>query len=156
VIVQWTLEYLVDVLIAVAVAGVVVALAGWSGWPPPSGLAGRNMRWLPLVVAVAGLVLAGVVPSWRYRLHRWEVASDVVYTRTGWFSRHWHLVPVSRIQTVDTRQSWIERPLGLATMHVRTASHAGSSKVTGLPLDTATLLAADLAHRAHELRDDAT
>jgi membrane protein YdbS with pleckstrin-like domain len=116
----------------------------------------HHIGCLPAAVAVAGLVIVAVVPIWRYRVHRWEVGSDVVYTRTGWFNRHWQLVPVSRIQTVDTEQNWIERLLGLATMHIRTASHAGSSKVAGLPADTATRLAADLAHRAHDLRDDAT
>jgi membrane protein YdbS with pleckstrin-like domain len=156
VIAQWTVEYLIDVLIAFASAWVVAAIVEWSGWPPLPGVVAGHLRWLPIVVVLAGSVLVAVVPAWRYRLHRWEVGSDVVYTRTGWISRHWQLVPVSRIQTVDTRQSWIERPLGLATMHIRTASHAGSSKVAGLPVDTATLLAADLAHRAHELRDDAT
>jgi uncharacterized protein len=156
VIAQWTLEYLADVLVAFALAWLVVALVEWSGRPPLPGPVMSHLRWLPLIVALAGLVLAGVVPAWRYRLHRWEVGSDVVYTQTGWLSRHWQLVPVSRIQTVDTRQSWIERPLGLATLHIRTASHAGSSKVTGLPVGAATLLATDLAHRAHELHDDAT
>jgi membrane protein YdbS with pleckstrin-like domain len=156
VVVQWTVEYVVDVLIAFAAAWVVVAIVEWSGWPPLPGWVPRHIRWLPPVVALVGMALVVTVPAWRYRLHRWEVGSDVVYTRTGWVGRHWQLVPVSRIQTVDTRQSWLERPLGLATMHIRTASHAGSSKVAGLPVGTATLLAADLAHRAHELRDDAT
>ncbi|MCW2914383.1 MAG: rane-flanked domain protein [Actinomycetia bacterium] len=156
VIAQWTVEYLIVTLITLVQAGVVAAVVEWFDWSILPSVVVRHIRWLPAGVAVAGLVIVAVVPTWRYRVHRWEVGSDVVYTRTGWFSRHWQLVPVSRIQTVDTEQSWIERPLGLATMHIRTASHAGSSKVAGLPVDTATLLAADLAHRAHDLRDDAT
>ena len=46
--------------------------------------------------------------------------------------------------------------LSLATIEVNTASHTGSSEVAGLPVDVATRLADDLAHRAHDLRDDAT
>jgi membrane protein YdbS with pleckstrin-like domain len=156
VIAQWTLEYLIVTVIALVPAWVVGAIVKWSDWSFLPSVVVHRIGWLPAAVAVAGLVIVAVVPIWRYRVHRWEVGSDVVYTRTGWFNRHWQLVPVSRIQTVDTEQNWIERLLGLATMHIRTASHAGSSKVAGLPADTATRLAADLAHRAHDLRDDAT
>ncbi|TMQ90036.1 hypothetical protein ETD83_37215 [Actinomadura soli] len=121
----------------------------------PGWLSGR-IGWLPYIIGTAGLLMVTVAPVWRYRVHRWEVSADVVYTRTGWFSREWMLVPVGRIQTVDTEQGWIERMLGLATIEVNTASHAGSSEVAGLPVDVATRLAEDLAHRAHDLRDDAT
>ncbi|HEY8481223.1 MAG TPA: PH domain-containing protein, partial [Spirillospora sp.] len=134
----------------------VAAWAGGSRWDGLPDWVVGHAGWLPLVVGGAGLLTVTVAPVWRYRVHRWEVSADVVYTRTGWFSREWLLVPVGRIQTVDSRQGWIERMLGLATIEVNTASHAGSSEVSGLPVDVATRLAEDLAHRAHDLRDDAT
>ncbi|TDC60333.1 hypothetical protein E1200_30595 [Actinomadura sp. GC306] len=155
-IAQWAVEYLLVWGLAFGLALGVAAWVGDSGWDAlPGWLAGR-IGWLPYVVGAAGLLMAAVAPVWRYRVHRWEVSSDVVYTRTGWFSREWLLVPVGRIQTVDTEQGWIERMLGLATIEVNTASHAGSSELSGLPVDVATRLAEDLAHRAHDLRDDAT
>ena len=152
----WELEYLIAGLL---LAGVAWGAAAWieaSQWPalPETGV--DNIWWLPrlaLSVAVFGVAAA---PLWRYRVHRWEVSSDVVYTRTGWFHRHWLLVPVSRIQTVDAEQGWFERLLGLATLKVTTASHEGSSKVSGLRVEQAAGLAAELARRAHDLRDDAT
>jgi len=131
----------------------------WDGrrrWDGLLGWLGERVWWLPVAVAAAGVLMTAVTPVWRYRVHRWEVSADVVYTRTGWFSREWLLVPVSRIQTVDTEQGWIERLLGLATIEINTASHAGSSEVAGLPADVAARLAEQLAHRAHDLRDDAT
>jgi membrane protein YdbS with pleckstrin-like domain len=150
---QWALEYFAAWLtISLLSWGVVTWFAG-AGLEP---LPGPLMDALPIAVAVAGGLTVVVAPMWRYHVHRWEVSSDVVYTRTGWFSRHWLLVPVSRIQTVDTGQGWVERLLGLATLRVHTASHLGSSKVSGLPLRTATELAAELARRAHARRDDAT
>jgi uncharacterized protein len=158
--VWWTVEWTLTGALIVGVAG---ALALWLG----SVAAGGHLEWLPdaltrrmwlIPVGAGGLVLPNIVvaPTWRYRVHRWELSADVLYTRTGWFNREWRLVPVSRIQTVDTKQGWLERALGLATLRIDTASHAGSSRVDGLPTDVATELAADLARRAHELRDDAT
>lgn len=156
----WTVEWLITGGLLVGVAG---ALALWLGGLVAEG----DFGWLPgalaarmwlLPVGAAVLVLPNIViaPTWRYHVHRWELSADVLYTRTGWFTREWRLVPVSRIQTVDAQQGWLERSLGLATLRIDTASYAGSSRVEGLPASVATELAAELARRAHELRDDAT
>ncbi|GAA2872185.1 PH domain-containing protein [Streptosporangium fragile] len=125
----------------------------WS-WLPDWVL--DNVWWLPALTVLLLLPAALVEPFWRYAVHRWELSGDVVYARSGWISREWVFVPVSRIQTVDKAQGWIERMLGLATVEIRTASHAGSSTIKGLDYGVAAELAAVLAHRAEELRDDAT
>ncbi|WP_119731258.1 PH domain-containing protein [Thermomonospora amylolytica] len=155
-VVHWAIDYLLAWGLAFALAlGAAAWLEGarWDGLPD---WAQGRLWWLPALVGAAGLATVLVAPAWRYRVHRWEVSADVVYTRTGWFAREWLLVPVSRIQTVDTEQGLVERLLGLATLQINTASHAGSSQVAGLPVDVATRLAAELARRAHDLRDDAT
>lgn len=152
----WAVEYLLGWLTVFLLSWGAAAVLGASRWQIVPGLVLDRVGWLPKAVALIGGLTVLIAPWWRYRVHRWEIGSDVVYTRTGWFNRHWLLVPVSRIQTVDAEQGWIERMLGLATLRVSTASHAGSSKVSGLPVETATGLAADLARRAHDLRDDAT
>ncbi|MBB2911843.1 hypothetical protein FHS43_003116 [Streptosporangium becharense] len=125
----------------------------WS-WLPDWVLG--NIWWVPALTALLLLPAAIVEPFWRYAVHRWELSEDVVYTRSGWVSREWAFVPVSRIQTVDKAQGWTERALGLATVEIRTASHAGSSRIKGLDYEVAAGLAASLAHRAEQLRDDAT
>ncbi|MGK5558416.1 PH domain-containing protein [Actinomadura kijaniata] len=153
---HWAIEYLLLWGLAFGLAWGVSVWLGGAGWAHLPGWLDSRLGWVPVLVGVAGALMTLVAPVWRYRVHRWEVSSDVVYTRTGWFSREWLLVPVSRIQTVDSRQGLIERALGLATIEVNTASHAGSSEVSGLPVAVATRLAEDLAHRAHALRDDAT
>jgi membrane protein YdbS with pleckstrin-like domain len=153
---QWGLEYLLGWAIASALAAGAAAWIDASRWSGlPDALVAR-VWWAPPLVAAIGVVVVLFAPVWRYRVHRWEVSSDVVYTRAGWFNRHWLLVPVSRVQTVDTDQGLVERLLGLATLKISTASHEGSSKVAGLPVDVANRLAEDLARRAHDLRDDAT
>jgi membrane protein YdbS with pleckstrin-like domain len=154
--IQWGVEYLVGWAVAF---GISWGLATWideGQWPVLPDAVVTHIWWLPGAAAVLGAISVVVAPIWRYGVHRWEAEFDVVYTRTGWFSRTWLLVPVSRIQTVDTEQGWIERALGLATLKIATASHAGSSKLAGLPVGVATALAEDLAMRAHDLRDDAT
>ncbi|MEU5882308.1 PH domain-containing protein [Spirillospora sp. NPDC047279] len=155
-ITYWALEYLLAWGVAFGLAWGAAAWVDDAGWDGLPGWLDGRVWWLPAIVGAAGVLMIAIAPVWRYRVHRWEVSSDVVYTRTGWFSREWLLVPVSRIQTVDTKQGWLERLLGLATIEVNTASHAGSSEVSGLPVAIATRLAEDLAHRAHDLRDDAT
>ncbi|GIH99608.1 PH domain-containing protein [Planobispora takensis] len=160
----WLLQGVIWTAILTLVA---YLLAGWVG--NASWLAGGagDDSWLPGWVAgnidllpwLTGIVLLGLTVTeslWRYATHRWELTGDVVYARSGWISRDWVFVPVSRIQTVDKAQGWFERMFGLATVEIRTASHAGSSTIKGLDYEVAAGLAAELARRAEELRDDAT
>lgn len=153
---QWAVEYLLGWGLMLAISWGAAAWADSARWAalPPAVL--DRIWWLPVAVAGCGVVSVAVAPVWRYHVHRWEAGRDVVYTRTGWFNRRWLLVPVSRIQTVDTEQGWLERALGLATLKIATASHAGSSELAGLPVGVATGLAEELARRADSRRDDAT
>ncbi|MEO3784538.1 PH domain-containing protein [Actinocorallia sp. B10E7] len=146
---KWAVELLLG---GAVLTGCSFALSGWAAradWT-------WRFAWLPWFALAATALCVLTIPYWRYRVHRWEISSDVVYLRIGALQRQWLLVPVSRIQTVDAQQSWLERLLRLATLRISTASHEGSSELSGLPLPTATSLAAELAHRAHALRDDAT
>ncbi|MDH2424308.1 PH domain-containing protein [Sphaerisporangium sp. TRM90804] len=152
----WVVEALIGFVLLVggaALAASIVDGAGWE-WVPP--WIAERVWWLPVALAVIELPFVVIEPLWRYAVHRWELSGDVVYARSGWLSRQWVFVPVSRIQTVDKEQGWFERMLGLATLEIRTASYAGSSSIKGLDVNIAARLAEDLAHRAHELRDDAT
>jgi membrane protein YdbS with pleckstrin-like domain len=152
----WLLE---AVFWAILLIGGSYFLARWidgdrRSWLPDWAM--DNIWWLPVLVAVLLIPSTLIEPFWRYAVHRWELSGDVVYARSGWISREWVFVPVSRIQTVDKAQGWIERMLGLATVEIRTASHAGSSTIKGLDYGVAAGLAEGLARRAEELRDDAT
>ncbi|MFF5206971.1 PH domain-containing protein [Streptosporangium sp. NPDC000396] len=144
---------------AVILVGGAFLLARWidgDRWSWLPGWVVDNIWWLPVVVGVLVVPAAIVEPFWRYAVHRWEFSGDVVYARSGWIDREWTFVPVSRIQTVDKAQGTLERVLGLATVEIRTASHAGSSTIRGLDYGVAAALAEGLARRAEELRDDAT
>jgi membrane protein YdbS with pleckstrin-like domain len=148
----WAAEGL---LFSVLVAAVVLVLSVALPDDVPAGVS------VPLAVArwlLVPLVLLAVVvePLWRYRVHRWEVTADAVYTLEGWLNRTWRIVPVSRIQTVDTTRGPLQQLLGLASISVRTASHAGSTSIQQLAAPVAERVAHDLALRANAVHDEAT
>src|ERR1041384_6929644 len=95
---------------------------------------------IAVVIGVAYLV---VIPAWRYRVHRWEVTDDAVYTRSGWLWQQWRIAPMSRIQTVDTHRGPLQQAFRLSSVTVTTASAAGPLKIDGLDHE----VAADLAQR---------
>jgi uncharacterized protein len=148
----WALQGVVFMLfIAGLVLGVTLPLADEvPGWVATVFVV---LRWLLLPVAVLTVV---VEPLWRYRVHRWEVTEEAVYTLEGWLDQTWRIVPVSRIQTVDTSRGPLQQLFGLASISVRTASHAGSTSIEQLPADVAARVAHDLGLRANVVRDEAT
>ncbi|MFP5022802.1 PH domain-containing protein [Pseudonocardia phyllosphaerae] len=110
------------------------------------------------VVVTALWLLAGtlLVPALRYRLHRWEVTEDAVYTRSGWLVREWRIAPISRVQTVDTEHGPLQQALRLGTVTVTTASARGPVKIEGLDADEARELARRLTETTGAHPGDAT
>ena len=115
------------------------------------------LRWVvPALVLVYAIVAVGIRPWVRFRVHRWEVTGEAVHTLTGWLTRTWTLVPISRIQTVDVTRGVLQQLFGLSTVAVLTASSQGTVHVWHLEGDVAQRVADDLAHRAEQVRDQAT
>jgi uncharacterized protein len=92
--------------------------------------------WLHVTVAAVTLALMamhiGVVPIWRYRVHRWEISPQAVFTRTGWLVQQRRIAPISRVQTVDTYRGPLDRVFKLANVTVTTASSAGAVHIVAL------------------------
>jgi membrane protein YdbS with pleckstrin-like domain len=112
--------------------------------------------WALALAAVALAAYVGVVPQWRYRVHRWEVTETAVYTQTGWWARERRIAPMSRIQTVDHAEGPLARLFGLASVTVTTASSAGALEIAGLDRDRARALVDELTLRADAAAGDAT
>ena len=115
------------------------------------------LRWvLPIAAAVYAVVAIGVRPWFKHRVYRWEITRDAAFTRTGWLTQTWTLVPISRIQTVDVTRGVLQQVFGLASVAVLTASSQGTVRISHLEHDVAGRVAADLAARADTVRDEAT
>jgi len=97
-----------------------------------------------------------VMPQWRYRVHRWEVTDNAVYTKSGWISQERRIAPISRVQTVDTERGPLEQLFGLANVTVTTASAAGPLRIHGLDRVTADRLVAQLTEVTSRSQGDAT
>ncbi|WP_430335549.1 PH domain-containing protein [Rhodococcus sp. ACT016] len=124
-----------------------VVAGQWDTWPH------LTVFVVTLIVALADIL---VVPRWRYRVHRWEISDDAVYTRTGWFNQERRIAPITRIQTVDTERGPLDRLFGLATVTVTTASSAGAVKIAALDLDVADRTVEHLTEIAARNAGDAT
>ncbi|MEZ0384122.1 PH domain-containing protein [Mycobacterium sp. pW045] len=126
------------------------------GW----AVADERLAWLhaaALAVTVLGLLVsAGVAPLWRYRVHRWDISDQAVYTRTGWLVQERRIAPISRIQTVDTYRGPLDRLLGLANVRVTTASSAGAVHIVALDAPVADRVVAQLTDIAALGAGDAT
>jgi len=142
----WHIETGLGALVTAVALGVAALLL------VPGGL-----RWWLIGVAVlACAAVAVVVPQWRYRVHRWEVADNAVYTQRGWWSRERRIAPMSRVQTVDLAQGPLDQLLGLATVTVTTASAAGPLQIEGLDRPVALALVDELTRKADLAQGDAT
>lgn len=148
----WITESLLGVTVA---AVVIIALLIWV----PSNLGGPVpfLRWaVPILAVLDAVVDIAVRPRLKYRTYRWEITGDAVFTRTGWLSQTWTLVPVSRIQTVDVTRGLLQQLFGLATVAVFTASSQGTVRIEHLEHGVAQRVADDLTARAERVRDQAT
>jgi len=142
----WTARAVLNGLILVAVEIAVILVNGLAGpW------------WIAVALTAAiGAVHAVIMPHWRYRVHRWEVTDQALYTRAGWFSVHWRIAPISRIQTIDSHRSFGERIFGLANVTATTASAAGPVHIRGLDRVTADRLLDELTLATGQVPGDAT
>ena len=120
----------------------------------------ERLGWLHAVAAavtVVGVVTFVVVaPVWRYRVHRWEIGAQAVYTRSGWLVQERRIAPISRVQTVDTHRGPLARLFGLADVTVTTASSAGAVRIVALDSEVADRIAAQLTDVAAIGDRDAT
>lgn len=115
--------------------------------------------WPMITGAAAGLLTLlgfGVIPFWRYRVHRWEVTDTAVYTQRGWLVQERRIAPVSRVQTVDTERGPLAQLFGLSTVTITTASAEGELRIEGLLRADADRLVSDLTATTAAISGDAT
>ncbi|SNC63637.1 hypothetical protein SAMN05445756_0946 [Kytococcus aerolatus] len=148
----WRVGHLITCAVLLVVA--VVTLGGWwllgSAAPP-------WWAW-----AIAGVLLAAeatvtlLMPGLRYRIARWEATPEAVYTRRGWLNIERRMLPLARIQTVDTSRGPLMRHFGLTDVKITTASSAGNVSIEALDEARAEALLEQLTHAAAAVRGDGT
>ena len=114
-----------------------------------SRIGGGVWTLLPLVVVAVGVF---AVPELRWRRWRYEVRDEEIDLVHGTIRITRTLVPMLRVQHVDTTQGPIDQALGLATVVVHTA--AGATTIPALEAEHAGRLRdriAVLARTADEL-----
>ena len=135
----WRAQGLITTVAALIAAGVLQSSApGGAAW-----------MLLPIVVGVIGV---GVVPELRWSRWRYEIRDEEIDLRHGTLRITRTLVPMLRVQHVDTTQGPIDQALGLATVVVHTA--AGATTIPALEEAHAARLRdhiATLARTADEL-----
>ncbi|HEY4421949.1 MAG TPA: PH domain-containing protein [Pseudonocardia sp.] len=144
----WQLRAVVTLVVLVVPQIVVLAVmgAGAPGW----------LVWTAVATAAVTLGYAILVPPLLFRIHRWEVTPEAVYTLSGWLVREWRIAPISRVQTVDTEHGPLQQLLKLATVTVTTASARGPVKISGLEAHAAAELARTLTETTQATPGDAT
>jgi uncharacterized protein len=134
----WRAQGLGATVAALIAAGVLSEQVGGAVW-----------MLLPLVVAVVAI---GLVPELRWARWRYEVRDEEIDLRHGTVRITRTLVPILRVQHVDTTQGPLDQALGLATVVVHTA--AGTTTIPALDEGHAARLRdriAALARTADEL-----
>jgi membrane protein YdbS with pleckstrin-like domain len=121
-----------------------------------------DSRFARLHALTAAVTLVGIavfvvaVPLWRYRVHRWDISPQAVYTRSGWLVQERRIAPISRVQTVDSYRGPLDRLFGLANVTVTTASSAGAVRIVALDKAVADGVVAQLTDIAAIGAEDAT
>jgi membrane protein YdbS with pleckstrin-like domain len=126
----------------------LAVVAGLIAGAQLDGVVAVLARVLPVLGLIAGVT---VVPELRWRRWRWDVRPEAIDIRHGTLTVRRTLVPMLRVQHVDTTRDVVEQSLDLATVVVHTA--AGSHRIPLLTVADAAEVRdriADLASTADE------
>jgi uncharacterized protein len=131
----WALNELIGGAI-MGVVALVILLGAWRAF-------GLHWGWVAGItgaIVLRAVVWAWVGPALQYRQWRYEIRDDEVDLLHGLVVRTRQIVPMSRIQHVDTTRGPLQRRFGLASVVFYTA--AGAMSIPALS-----------AARAAEVRD---
>jgi membrane protein YdbS with pleckstrin-like domain len=106
---------------------------------------------LPLVVAGAGAAAVVVIPRLRWRRWRYDVRDDEIDLRAGLWTIRRTLVPIRRVQHVDTESGVLQAFFDLASVTFHTA--AGATEIPALRRAEAERVRSQVAELART-RDD--
>jgi uncharacterized protein len=144
----WTIDAIIGWAFFAALQVLWMLLGNY--WTDPFHLGGLGLT------VVAAAIHSGIMPRWRYSVHRWEITDDAIFVRSGWLTQETRVAPISRLQTVDSRRGFLSRLMGLTTVKITTASSAGALTIHALDDAVAEEVVAKLAAVAQQNAGDAT
>ena len=139
----WRISGVLQALPILAVGGFVSYVLVWEGE------VAFYLGGLPLLGAVLlAILLVGILPGVLWRRWRYEIRPLEVDLQRGIFRITRTLVPMARVQHVDTRRGVLQRRLGLSTVVFYTA--AGPNEIPQLASGTASEVRDRISELAQE------
>ena len=142
----WTISGAMGAAVVMAIALAYFLAAPSLGAPAWTG-------WLALALALAYAVWGTYIAPWlRTRFWRYEVRENEIEIQHGIFVIKRHLIPMVRVQFVDTEYGPLMRYFGLTTLYVSTA--ATRFAIPALPKERAEALRGEIATLARVSEED--
>ncbi len=117
---------------------------GWPTW---------WLLWSTLAVtALLVPLIGGVMPALRWHTFRYRIERERLFLQHGVFTIERTLVPLVRIQNVNSSQGPLDRWYGLSDVTVATA--AKTHRIPSLPLEVAETLREGIEVLVRQARDD--
>ncbi|MEC0284058.1 PH domain-containing protein [Terribacillus saccharophilus] len=125
----WRINASLYMLLPVIAAGVLTYF--WNTWSIPD-----SFIYIAWAIIIACLIFfIWLLPALRWRRWRYEVFEQEIYIQSGIFVVTQTIVPMIRVQHVDTEQGPVLKKFGLATVSVSTA--ATTHNIPALALEEA-------------------
>lgn len=142
----WRFTGIITFIILMMMAGSITYVAYRFEWP-----------WFISTIAISLTLLEAmihilIIPNIRYKRFRYEILDEEIYIQRGLLIVTRTLVPMTRIQHVDTKQGPILKKYNLMTVTISTA--ATTHEIPALPSEAADRLRNDIAVRARVTDDD--
>lgn len=136
----WLIHGLIKTFLLVIILGIpTVVLIKFFSWP----------QWVAFITTIIvigyGVPAAFFLPRLQWRRWRYEVREEEIDLQRGVFFIRRTIIPMARVQHVDTRQGVVMRLYGLAGVAISTA--AGVHEIPALSVEAAD----ELRHRISRL-----
>ncbi|WP_169713620.1 PH domain-containing protein [Paludifilum halophilum] len=126
----WRISGILTTIFLYSITGgvtIAVHTFGWTDWITAAGLIIATLSAVPLIF---------LAPQLRWRYYRYEISEKEVYIQSGFFSIKRTLIPMVRVQHVNTSQGPVLRRYRLAELEIHTAG-GGSFSIPALKMNDA-------------------
>lgn len=142
----WRIAGAIRAVIVAALSGGAITLTFIFDWP-------IWVLWVAITVAIFMIIVSIIIfPNIRWRIWRYEVREQEIELQHGMFVIKRTLVPMIRVQHVDTEQGPILRKYDLATVKISTA--ATVHEIPALDVDEAEELRVSISRLARVADED--